>query len=141
MRRKRADRMHEEVQANLPGLVDGTLSRWRRRLVNAHLRRCEVCSLELERQRSVVAGLDHLEAATAASVDDPPPGLLDTLLEQADKPGVRGRAAVPVRGAVSGARPALSAALLLAAAIAGTAAGYATWKATRAVLGVFRNDE
>jgi anti-sigma factor RsiW len=142
MTRERGDgRIHREVQANLPGLVDGTLPRWRRRLVNMHLKRCDVCTSELVAQQAVVAGLDDLEVATAAAVDDPPAGLLDALLEQADKPGVRGRAAVPVRGAVSGARPALSVALLLVAAAAGTAAGYATWKATRAMLGLVRNDD
>lgn len=135
MRRNRGEsRICREVQAHLPGLVDETLPRWRRGLVRAHLRRCDNCAAELDRQRAVLAGLDDLEAAAAAAVEAPPEGLLDALLEQADRPGMRGRAAVPVRGAVSGARPGLSAALLIVAAAAGTAAGYATWRGTRALL-------
>jgi hypothetical protein len=63
----------------------------------------------------------------------PPDGLLETLLEQAEQPGVRGRAAVPARGAVSGARPGLSVAFLIVGAAAGTAAGYATWRSARIV--------
>ncbi|MPZ74427.1 MAG: hypothetical protein GEU74_14585 [Nitriliruptorales bacterium] len=142
MRRERdRSRICREVQAHLPGLVDGTLPRWRRGLVNAHLRRCDTCRAELERQRAVVAGLDDLEAATAAAIEEPPEGLLDALLERAERPGVRGRAAVPVRGAVSGARPGLSVALLVAGALAGTAAGYVAWKGTRAILSRVRPGE
>ena len=126
-------RICREVQAHLPGYVDQTLPRWRRRLVRSHLRRCDDCSAELRRQESVVAGLGDLETAAAANVEVPPEGLLDGLLELAEKPGVRGRAAVPARGAVSGARPGLSVALLILGATAGTAAGYAAWRAARAV--------
>jgi hypothetical protein len=121
------------VQAHLPGYVDQTLPRWRRRLVRSHLRRCGDCSAELRRQEAVVAGLGGLETATAARVEAPPEGLLDDLLGLTDKPGVIARAAVPARGAVSGARPGLSVALLVVGATAGTAAGYAAWRATRAV--------
>lgn len=128
-------RICREVQAQLPGVVDGTQSWWRRRLVALHVRRCADCGAELDRQRAVAAGLDELGAATAAAAEAeaPPEGLLDALLEQAERPGVRGRAAVPARGAVSGARPALSVALLIVGAAAGTAAGYASWRAARAV--------
>lgn len=129
------NRICQEVQAQLPGYVDGTLPGWRRRLVAVHLRRCEDCQAEEERQRAVAAGLDALGAAAAAQTDAPPEGLLDALLEQADRPGVRGRAAVPARGAVSGSRPALSVALLVVGAAAGTAAGYAGWRGARAVRG------
>ena len=122
-------RMHLEVQAQLPAYVEGSLSRWRRRAVRSHLKRCEVCTAELERQNAVSAGLDSLEAAVTSAAEEPPAGLLDSLLEQAESPGVRARAAVPVRGAVSGARPGLSVMLLLVAAAAGTAAGYGTWRA------------
>lgn len=124
------------MQAQLPGLVDHTLSWWRRRLVELHVRRCADCRAELERQRAVAAGLDQLGAATAvaAEAEAPPEGLLDTLLQQAERPGVRGRAAVPARGAVSGARPALSVALLVVGAVVGTAAGYATWRTARVLL-------
>jgi hypothetical protein len=126
-------RICREVQAHLPGYVDETLPRWRRRLVRSHLRRCDDCTAELRRQEAVVAGLGDLETATAAAVEAPPEGLLDDLLGLTDKPGMMARAAVPARGAVSGARPGLSVALLVVAATAGTATGYAAWRATRAV--------
>lgn len=126
-------RICREVQAQLPGVVDGTLPWRRRRLVALHLRGCEACRAELERQRAVAAGLDELGEATAAMDEAPPEGLLDQLLEQAQRPGVRGRAAVPARGAVSGARPALSVALLIVGAAAGTGAGYVSWRAARAI--------
>jgi len=61
----------------------------------------------------------------------PPAGLLEDLLELASHPGMKGRAAVPVRGAVTGARPLLSAALLLAGAGTGAAVGYACWRTTQ----------
>ncbi len=129
------NRICAEVQAQLPGLVAQTLPRWRRRLLALHVRRCPQCGPELERQRAVAAGLTGLGAAAAAEPAAPPEGLLDTLLQQAEHPGVRGRAAVPARGAVSGARPGLSVALLVVGAAAGTAAGYATWRSARAVRG------
>ena len=126
-------RICQEVQAQLPGVVDGTLPRWRGRLVALHLRRCTDCRAELERQRAVAAGLSRLGEAAADEAGAPPEGLLDLLLEQAERPGARGRAAVPARGAVSGARPALSVALLVVGAAAGTAAGYASWRGARAL--------
>lgn len=124
------NRICREVQAALPAYVDQTLPRWRRRLVSLHLRRCEDCRAALQAQEAVMAGLTRL----AVTQDDPPPeGLLDALLTEAEHPGIRGRAAVPARGAVSGARPALSVALLVVGAAAGTAAGYAGWRGARAV--------
>ena len=131
-------RVCREVQAHLPGHVNGSLPWWRRRLVATHVKRCPECGPELERQRSVAAGLEHLELAAAAVPDEPPEGLLDALLEQAENPGARARAAVPARGAVSGARPGLSIALLVVGAAAGTAAGYAGWRSARAVKGRIR---
>jgi hypothetical protein len=126
-------RVCAEVQAQLPALAAGTLPRWRRRLVELHLRRCPTCAAEQARQAQVTAQLaqlrQHLGATAGVDGTAPPAGLLDALLEQADQPGLRGRAAVPARGAISGARPALSAALLLAGAAAGTAVGYGTWRA------------
>lgn len=126
-----ASRVCREVRAHLPALVDGSLPWWRRRLVGLHLRRCGACRTELERERTVAAGLSEL-GATVDGPEAPPEELLDVLLEQAERPGVRGRAAVPVRGAVSGARPGLSALLLVSGAVAGTAAGYAGWRGARA---------
>ena len=129
-------RVCREVQAHLPAFVDGELPWWRRRLVAVHVRRCPACGPELEHQRTIAAGLGHLGAAAAAVSDEPPEGLLEALLDQAERPGVRGRAAVPARGAVSGARPGLSVALLVVGAAAGTAAGYAGWRGARAVRGM-----
>lgn len=131
MRRKARPRICREARAQLPELVEGTLPWWRRRLVRVHLRRCGECWAELVRQRLVNEGLDGLGDAAEAAAEPPPEDLLGALLEEAGHSGVRGRAAVPARGAVSGARPALSAGLLLLGAAAGTAAGYATWRVLR----------
>ncbi|MCU1672430.1 MAG: zf-HC2 protein [Frankiales bacterium] len=117
-----------EVQANLPAYVDRSLPRIRRRLVGLHLRRCSECGEEFARQRDVSTGLGRLSQPPA----EPPEGLLEQLLEDAARPGVKGRVAVPARGAVSGARPALSVALLVAGAAAGTGLGYAGWRGARA---------
>jgi predicted anti-sigma-YlaC factor YlaD len=130
-------RICREVQTQLPALLAETLPGWRRRLVDRHLRRCERCEAELERQREVAVGLGELGAAAAEKPDTPPEELLSALLERAEHPGMRERAAVPARGAVSGARPALSVALLVAAAVAGTAAGFAVWRGLRAVRRLF----
>lgn len=127
-------RLCREVRAHLPGYVDEQLPRWRRRLVALHLRRCERCQAELTLEQEVAAGLHDLGPA-AAPPADPPDGLLDALLGLTEDPGVRERAAVPARGAISGARPGLSAALLLAGALAGTALGYMLWRAARAAAG------
>ena len=133
-----ASRLCLQVRAHLPGLAAGTLPGWRRRLVAMHLRRCPDCPVELERQRAVAAALDRLSATPAAQDEPPPEGLLDALLEQAGQPGLRGRAAVPARGAVSGARPGLSVLLLVLAAAAGTALGYTSWRSVRALRGRIR---
>lgn len=121
-------RICREVQQQLPSYVDRTLPRLRRRLVGLHLRRCPECQAEFARQRDVSQGL----AALAGPAEPPPEGLLTSLLDQAAQPGMKGRVAVPARGAVSGARPALSVALLVAGAAAGTGIGYAGWKGARA---------
>ena len=70
-------------------------------------------------------------AGTPGTAAQPPEGLLEDLLAQASHPGVKGRAAVPVRGAVTGARPLLSAALLAAGAAVGGGTGYACWRASQ----------
>lgn len=129
------NRICREVQGLLPRYVapaDEGLTRWRRRLVAMHLRRCPQCGAALRAQQAVSAGLEAL-TVPVGEADTPPEGLLDTLLDQARHPDLRARAAVPARGAVSGARPALSAALLVAGAAAGTAVGYAGWRGARAV--------
>jgi hypothetical protein len=55
------------------------------------------------------------------------------VLAHARSPSPRARAAVPARGAVSGARPVLSLALLVAGAAVGTGAGLAGRRVVRAV--------
>lgn len=127
------NRMCAEVQTHLPDLVSGTLPAWRRRLVSRHARRCADCAGELARQETLAAELAALGQRAADGTEAPPAGLLDQLLAETHAPGLRGRAAVPARGAVSGARPALSAVLLVSAAALGTAAGYAAWRGGRAV--------
>lgn len=124
-------RLCDEVQVQLPGYVGRTLPRVRRRLVGLHLRRCPDCQAAFSAQRDVAAGLRVL----STPAEPPPAGLLDELLAQAAKPGAKGRAAVPARGAVSGARPALSVALLVAGAAAGTGIGYAGWRGARRLRG------
>lgn len=123
--------MCAEVQGQLPPYVDRSLPRVRRRLVGLHLRRCPECQREFSIQRDVAAGLQVL----SSPAEEPPAGLLDELLAQAARPGVKGRAAVPARGAVSGARPVLSVALLVAGAAAGTGVGYAGWRGVRRLRG------
>ncbi|MCW2783960.1 MAG: zf-HC2 protein [Marmoricola sp.] len=112
-------RVCDEVLAQLPSYVDRSLDPFRRKLVALHLRRCAACQAEFSRQRSLHAGLTALQSTE----DAPPDGLLESLLQNADSP----RGATPLRGAVSGAKPAYSAALLLAGAAAGAGAGYASW--------------
>ena len=119
--------MCDEVQGQLPGYVEGTLPRVRRRLVGLHLRRCPDCQRAFSAERDLAAGLRVLTPPAGS----PPAQLLQDLLAQAARPGLKGRAAVPARGAVSGARPVLSAALLVAGAAAGTGVGYAGWRGAR----------
>ena len=134
--------MCDEVQGQLPGYVEGTLPRVRRRLVGLHLRRCPDCQRAFSAERDLAAGLRVLTppaqspsaqspSAGSPSAGSPPDRLLQDLLAQAARPGLKGRAAVPARGAVSGARPVLSAALLVAGAAAGTGVGYAGWRGAR----------
>ena len=125
-------RMCHEVQAHLPAYVDRTLPRFRRRLVGLHLRRCADCQAAFALERA-----DAQPPGPARG--EPPDGLLDSLLERAARPGVKGRVAVPARGAVSGARPALSVGLLAAGAAAGTGIGYAGWRGVRRVVTLVRN--
>lgn len=120
----------EQVQGRLPRVVDGTLPGWQRRLVLRHVARCEDCSAELERQRTVAAGLRELSDAAPGPDPDPPDELLDEILEQVHDPGVRERVAGPARGAVSGARPELSLTALLVAAVV----VYLAWRVARRVV-------
>lgn len=112
-------RVCDEVRAQLPEYVDRTLPKLRRHLVALHLRRCAACQAEFSAQRELHSGL----ASLAAGGEAPPDGLLESLLAQSSSP----RGAAPLRGAVSGARPALSIALLAAGAASAAGAGYVSW--------------
>ena len=120
-------RFCREAQAQLPFLVSGELTGWGARVVRAHVKRCTECSAELARQEQLSSAL----ASLRTSPPEPPPGLLDDLLKRARGGSLRERAAVPARGAVSGARPALSVAFLTVGAAASTGVGYAAYKGLR----------
>jgi predicted anti-sigma-YlaC factor YlaD len=122
-------RFCRETRSQLPALAAGELTGWPLHVVRAHLKRCEACRAELERQEQLSAALSSLKNAAPA----PPPGLLDDLLARAEQRSVRERAAVPARGAVSGARPGLSVAFLTVGAAASTGIGYGLWRGARAL--------
>lgn len=121
-------RFCRETRGQLPAVIAGELSGWAEKVVRRHLRRCPDCAAELEQQEHVSAGLSQLKEMAP----EPPPELLADLLAQARRPGWRGRVAVPVRGAVSGARPELSVAFLTVGALATTGVGWAAWRTGRA---------
>ena len=120
-------RFCRETQAQLPFLVSGEVTGWAARVVRAHVKRCKDCSAELARQEQLATAFASMKAAPP----EPPAGLLDDLLARAHGKGIRERAAVPARGAVSGARPALSVAFLTVGAAASTGVGYAAYKGVR----------
>jgi predicted anti-sigma-YlaC factor YlaD len=125
----RLPRFCREARAQLPSLAAGELSGWPLHVVRAHLRRCADCSADYDRQERLTDALATLKDQPPA----PPPGLLDNLLARTDPRGVRERAAVPARGAVSGARPALSVAFLTVGAAASTGLGYGVYRGVRAL--------
>jgi predicted anti-sigma-YlaC factor YlaD len=120
-------RFCRETQTQLPFLVSGELTGWPARVVRGHLKRCADCRAELERQEQLAGALQSLRS----SPPEPPPGFLDDLLAKTHRRGLRERAAVPARGAVSGARPAMSVAFLTVGAAASTGVGYAAYKGIR----------
>ena len=122
-------RFCRETQQQLPFVVSGELTGWGARVVRNHAKRCPRCGPELARQEEVARGLGALRDNRPA----PPPDLLDRLLDRPGRRSMRERAAVPARGAVSGARPALSVAFLTAGALTSTAVGYAAWRGIRAL--------
>jgi hypothetical protein len=124
---QRSPRFCREAQAQLPFLVNGELTGWPARVVRAHVRRCRECSRELERQQQLGQALESLRSTRP----EPPAGLLDDILARTRGRGIRERAAVPARGAVSGARPALSVAFLTVGAAASTGVGFAVWRGAR----------
>lgn len=128
-------RFCRETQEALPSLLADELTGWSARVVRRHAHRCPDCSAELERQREVSGALAQLKDQTP----EPPPELLESLLVQARKPGWRGRAAVPARGAVSGAKPHLSVAMLTVGAVATTGLGWAAWRGGRRVSKAIRH--
>jgi predicted anti-sigma-YlaC factor YlaD len=122
-------RFCRETRSQLPALAAGDLSGWPLHVVRAHLRRCAACSAEMDRQEQLAEALASMRDAPPT----PPPGLLDDLLARADQRSVRERAVVPVRGAVSGARPGLSVAFLTVGAAASTGLGYGLYRGVRAL--------
>jgi predicted anti-sigma-YlaC factor YlaD len=120
-------RFCRETQAQLPFLVSGEVTGWPARVVRAHVKRCADCRAELARQEQLGTAFASMKAAPP----EPPGGLLDDLLSRAHGGGLRERAAVPARGAVSGARPAMSVAFLTVGAAASTGVGYAAYKGLR----------
>jgi len=123
----RDPRFCREAQAQLPFLVSGELTGWGARVVRAHVKRCDRCRADLARQEQLASTFASLRDAPPA----PPPGLLDDLLSRAQGGSLRQRAAVPARGAVSGARPAMSVAFLTVGAAASTGVGYALFRGAR----------
>lgn len=124
-------RFCRETRSQLPALAAGELSGWPLHVVRAHLRRCADCTAEQARQEQLSSALASLKEQPPA----PPAGLLDDLLARADNRSVRERAAVPARGAVSGARPGLSVAFLTVGAAASTGLGYGLYRGVKAVRG------
>jgi anti-sigma factor RsiW len=122
-------RFCRETRSQLPALAAGELSGWPLHVVRAHLRRCAGCAEEAARQAKLSDALASLKDLPA----EPPEGLLTELLARAETRTVRERAAVPARGAVSGARPGLSVAFLTVGAAASTGIGYGIWRGLRAV--------
>ncbi len=121
------------VRRRLPLYARDELSWWRRRLTDRHLRRCEECTAQLAREHDV---LEQLELVGQQNEDElaevtPPPDLLGALLDQAREPSLRQRVAVPARGAVSGARPGLSVALVATILALVALAGWAGWRLGR----------
>lgn len=120
-----------ETQTQLPVMLAGELHGLGERAVRKHVERCSDCADAMARQASVHAGLQAMRGSTVA----PPEGLLDDLLAVTSNKGLRGKAAVPARGAVSGARPGMSVAFVAAGLVASTGIGWAAVKGGRAVLG------
>jgi predicted anti-sigma-YlaC factor YlaD len=100
-------------------------------VVRAHLRRCEACTAEQARQGQLTNALASLKGQPPT----PPAGLLDELLARAEHRNVRERAAVPARGALSGARPGLSVAFLTVGAAASSGVGYGIYRGVKALRG------
>ena len=120
-------RFCRETQAQLPFLMSGELTGWGARVVRAHVKRCDDCRDELHRQEQLTSAF----ASLRESPPPPPAGLLDDLLRRAHGGSLREKAAVPARGAVSGARPAMSVAFLTVGAAASTAIGYGVYRGMR----------
>ena len=120
-------RFCRETQAQLPFLASGELTGWGARVVRAHLKRCDECRAEMARQEQLTSAL----ASMRETKPEPPAGLLDNLLARAHGGSMREKAAVPARGAVSGARPAMSVAFLTVGAAASTGVGYGIYRGIR----------
>lgn len=121
------------VRRRLPLYARDELPRWRRRLLARHLRGCDECSAQLAREHAVLEQLELVGEQDQESLADvaPPDDLLASLLDQAREPSLRQRVAVPARGAVSGARPGLSVALVVTILALVGLAGWAGWRLGR----------
>lgn len=121
------------VRRRLPLYARDELSRWRQRLVARHLGRCDGCAAQLVREQEVLEQLELVGEQEEEALADvaPPDDLLATLLDQAREPTLRERVAVPARGAVSGARPGLSVALVATILALLALAGWAGWRLGR----------
>src|SRR5437868_8721322 len=86
-------RFCRETQAQLPFLVSGELTGWGARVVRAHVKRCDDCRHELDRQEQLTSAFASMRESPPA----PPAGLLDDLLARARGGSLREKAAVPAR--------------------------------------------
>jgi anti-sigma factor RsiW len=115
------------TRADLPGLDGHELSTRRATELRAHLADCPECAELAASYRSVRRTLADLQHVAV----EPPDGLLESLLDRTAAPGVREKAAVLGRGAVSGARPRVIAAGAGIGAVATVGAGLLAWRALR----------
>ncbi|MCA1824204.1 MAG: anti-sigma factor [Mycobacteriales bacterium] len=116
------------VRLDLPGLDGHELTTRRVTELRDHLAGCVECSELAASYRAVRRTLAELHDMPVA----PPPALLDSLLDRVSAPGVRERAAVLGRGAISGARPKVVAAGAGIGALAAAGLGFAAWRVVRA---------
>lgn len=116
-----------EIMADSAGLAPTGMTK---RVADAHLKHCPECAKELSKQSVVKEGLSALKGES----EMPPEGLLeDVLAATEEEQGLRTWIAGPARGAVSGARPQLTAAVIVGGALAGTGIGWATVSGVRKI--------
>lgn len=93
-----------------------------RRVADSHLEQCTDCR-------------EALASPLASGLQDPdvPEGLLEDVLSASELTGVRGKLVGPARGAVSGAKPQLTAAVIVTGALAGTGVAWGTVRGVRKI--------